>query len=49
MQINRQSKLWVLLAAAVATTSALAEAPVSRAQVRAETASRRGGWRNRPW
>jgi len=39
MQINRQSKLWVLLTAAVATTSALAEAPVSRAQVRAETAA----------
>jgi len=38
MQINRQSKLWVLLTAAVATTSALAEGPVSRAQVRAETA-----------
>jgi hypothetical protein len=39
MQINRQTKLWVLLAATVATTSALAEGPVSRAQVRAETAA----------
>jgi len=39
MKSNRQTRLWVLLTAAVATTSALAEGPVSRAQVRAETAA----------
>ena len=39
MPINRQSKLWVLLAAVIATTPALAEGPVLRAQVRAETAA----------
>jgi hypothetical protein len=39
MQSYSQAKLWVLLAAAIATTSALADDPVSRAQVRAETAA----------
>jgi len=39
MQIHRHARLWLLLAASVAATSALAEGSVSRAQVRAQTAA----------
>jgi hypothetical protein len=39
MQVHRHTRLWVLLAASIAATSALAEGSVSRAQVRAETAA----------
>jgi hypothetical protein len=39
MQVQRQTRLWVLLAASLATSAALAEGPVSPTQMRAETAA----------
>ena len=39
MQVHRHTRLWILLAASVVATSALAEGTVSRAQVRAQTAA----------